>query len=270
MKTRKSESPGTTRPFGQAGFTLVELLVVISIILLLAMLLMPTVQRIILQVYVGRSAMMVRRLHDGTMIYKERTKFLPGEKTKDDATDPRVDMASGTTITGSQVLAACLFNLGYTDVKTKDFSQPENSKTIDASKVYATFKPEYLITYEGKLNAISDGFPKGKAKPICYFLASNNLNDNNKVTQFNYNHNRSYMYPQASTPRLSQTALNAWILSRSVSSNQILNNGEFILIAAGLNRDYLVHEVENPADENRPLQEPDPDDIANDYGGSTQ
>ena len=283
MKTRKTRSPGTRGPVRQAGFTLVELLVVISVILLLAMLLIPTVDRIMLQVYAAKSATMVKGLHDGILVYKEKNRLLPGEQTKDDegvalSPTPRARMDSGT-LTGSQVLAACLFDIEFNRIGTKDFSQQlaaSDPDTIDASKVYAEFKPEYLMTYKDSLtnktviNSISDGFPKGKAMPICYFLASNKLQDNNEPRQFQLKHDNPYLDThdcESPNDPVRQQDLEIWLTSRG-SANQVLNNGEFVLIAAGIDRDYLVDTLENPQDEKRPLHEADKDDIANDYGGS--
>ena len=271
MRIRKPESHRTASPFGPAGFTLIELLVVISVILLLAMLLMPTVQMIIRQFYAGRSAVMVRRLHDGALLYKEKTRFLPGEKPDTKVPggtgDPRRAM-DARSLTGSQVLAACLFNIEYNELDL-DFSDPNNAKRIDASKVYATFKPEYLLNYPGLPNSISDGFPKGKAKPICYFLARNTAAYVNKVTQFRFTDNYKYLYDQGSNPAVSQTTLQNWVTTRMPTPHQVLNNGGFILIAAGLNRKYLVDEVENPDNPGQMMQEADTDDIVNDYGGRT-
>ena len=269
MRIRKPESHKTARTFGPAGFTLVELLVVISVILLLAMLLMPTVQMIIRQFYAGRSAMMVRRLHDGALLYKERTKFLPGEK-KDTKVpgggstgDVRLAMNSGA-ITGSQVLAACLFDIEYDELHL-DFSDPEKAKRIDASKVYATFKPEYLINYASRPNSISDGFPKNKAKPICYFLASNNANYAGKVSQFRITDNEVYMNDLPNNAQEKQNVLESWVSRRARTPNHVFNNGSFILVAAGLNRKYIVSDVEDPDAPGQFVQ----DDIVNDYGKRT-
>ncbi|MDP6634257.1 MAG: type II secretion system protein [Phycisphaerae bacterium] len=267
MKTRKPESRGAARRYGSAGFTLIELLVVITVIMLLATMLMPTVQAIITQGYVARSALMVRRLHDGTLLYKDRTGFLPGEM-KDDSSggigDPRVAMRSGS-LTGSQILAACLFNIEY-----KDLTSSVDSHDIEASKAYVTYKPEYLINYRNKRNSISDDFPGEKAKPICYFLASNKLADKNELRQFQYTDNRVYMDAQRSSPPLNQRTFETWIESRASGPHEVLNNGGFILIAPGLNRKYLVREVEDPTNPERTIQESDDDDLANDYGGRSK
>jgi hypothetical protein len=222
------------------------------------------------------------------MTYKEKTRFLPGEKTKDDSGttfDPRTQMTGATNaLTGSQVLAACLWDIGYTgsnpEIKTKDFSEETNSRRVDASRIYAEFKPEYLFGYRPPrpsgppgppiLNSISDGFPKGKAMPICYFLASGKLEDNNEPRQFQYKHNKAYLdVHDCDSPDdpVRQADLETWLTARG-SANEVLNNGEFVLIAPGIDRDYLVDTLENPQNENRPLHEADKDDIANDYSRS--
>jgi|GEM_PF-1089871 len=272
MRIRKPESRGTDRPFVSPGFTLVELLVVISVILLLAMLLMPTIQVIIRQFYAGKSAMMVRRLHDGALLYKEKTRFLPGEKQ-----DTKVPGGSGNvrqamnngSITGSQVLAACLFNIEYNEINL-DFSNPDNADNIDASKVYATFKPEYLINFANRPNSLSDGFPQDKAMPICYFLASDNPNYVGKVSQFRFTDNADYMDTLTGNVTDKQQTLEDWVAKRSQTTHQVFNNGGFILIAAGLNREYLVSDVEDPSDPEKTIRGPDTDDITNDYGSRRQ
>ena len=279
MNKRKTTSHPTPEPRGQAGFTLVELLVVIAIITLLGSLLTPTVMKFITQTYLTRSAVRVKTLHEGIMVYKEKTGFFPGERTEYTKglnftnDDPREAMKAGT-LTGSQVLAACLFGIGYKNVAGTDYSLTTNSNNIKSSKVYTTFKPEFLLKYDTSItgsgsyifNSISDGFPKDKARPICYYLASKDPELRRHAWQFQYSHNAAYMKNQK-TPDLSQgtagqEALNTWISNRSSGTTGILNAGEFILIAPGLNREYIRTESSES------IEEPDPDDIANNYGRS--
>ena len=255
------------------GFTLVELLVVISIIALLATLLIPTIQTILQQVYVGRSAFMVRRLHDGAMLYRDRTGFFPGEikdsKVPHASGYPRQAMDAGA-LTGSQVLAACAFDIDYDDL-----DNPNAININQVSNSYVPYREDDLISYDTSLtntpsfkhNTISDGFPTDKAMPVCYFLASNSPTQNNKTTQFNFLHNKVYLDAQGNDPQLTQTHFNTWLDSKAPSPNTVLNNGEFILMAPGLNRQYILRKFQDPADPEKTLYETDSDDLANDYGG---
>lgn len=281
MRMGKTESRGTARPFAPTGFTLVELLVVILIIMLLAVLLMPTINTIVQQGYAAASANTVRKLHDGATLYRETTRFLPGEKPDPSVPgtgaggDPRKAMQEGD-LTGSQVLAACLFNISY-DQLNLDFSIPANAINIDASKAFTTFKPEDLLTYSGKPNAFSDSFPKGKAKPICYFLSRDaawmaanepgvaDVEQRLRLSQFRASDNAVYLTDLPGGVEDKQEALEDWVSERRRTPNRVFNDGGFILIAAGLNRKFITPDVENPDSPGEVVQ----DDIANDYGGKT-
>ena len=268
-KSRRAGLPSTPK-----GFTLIELLVVIGIILLLATLLIPTVQTIITQTYATKSAVRVRAFHDGALAYQQATRFLPGEKKDTNVPGgsgvPRIAMANGD-ITGSQVLAACLFNIEYANINV-DYSQEANAETLVDSSAYTPFKPEYLTTYAGATNSLSDGFPGEKAKAICYYLASNNAAYVGKISQFRFTDNAKYMVPpyQISDPAISQASLEAWVQDREPAPNQILNNGKFLLIAPGVNRGYIVRSVDDPGGSTQQIQETDPDDMGNDFSGSKQ
>jgi len=276
MKTPKPEIQRRLGPGATKGFTLVELLVVISIIALLATLLIPTIQTILEQVYVGRSAFVIRRLHDGAMIYRDKTGFFPGEikdsKVPHTSGYPRKAMDAGT-LTGSQVLAACLFDIDYDDLNT-----PNGITAKTVSNPVIPYIEGDLISMDTsvtggatlKHNTISDGFPADKAMAVCYFLASNSPSYNNKTTQFRYQHNAAYLNAQGTDPQLTQTHLNTWLVSKSPSPRTVLNNSEFILIAPGLNRQYLLREFPDPADPEKSLFETDSDDLANSYGGTEQ
>lgn len=273
MRKLEPKSHRTGAPFGQAGFTLVELLVVITVIMLLATLLMPTVGVIIEQVYAGRSSVIIRRLHDGALLYKREEGFLPGEK-KDAAYpggSPRAAM-NDMKITGSQVLAACLFNFEYSE-RNLDFSKDINKRKMDGRKVYATFDPEFLITYETNdnevlRNLLSDGYPGQKAKPVCYFLSDPAYENKNR--QFRFEDNYKILIDQDTDPRPSQTVLEDWVDRKKRTPFEVYQNGKFILVAAGLDRAYLVR---TDIDPDAPAQSSSAgviDDITNDYGGLTQ
>jgi len=156
-------------------------------------------------------------------------------------------------ITGSQVLATCLFGLGYDNVLTKDFSDSSNASDMDSTQ-YMAFKPELVFTYTDRnnknhYNTISDAFPAGRAKAFCYFLARKGGIYTNSPRQFLHVDNGIYMATQ-----INQARLQSWVTTKT-TTREVFNNGKYILMAPGLNRTYL----------NGPTGEDELDDIINDH-----
>jgi prepilin-type N-terminal cleavage/methylation domain-containing protein len=291
MNIRNPKSSSQAGSFKPGGFTLVELLMVILVIGLLAVMLIPTVMKMIEQGYLARSATKIKAYHEGVVLYKDKTSFYPGQKTRDTigvtSNDPVAAMKN-QSLTGSQVLASAMFGIPLNKV-TSTSVNPDN---IIAGNTYVTYKDDSLIDYEIitrsgttlKRNSVADGFPGSDAMPILYYLARDRkwletekapelrtaeAAARQPVCQFQYLDNKAYTQEHscdAVNDTLAQRDLENWINNRGPSSGQVLNAGSFILIAPGRDRDYLVDELPPLQDNQKPTHEPDKDDITNDYG----
>jgi type II secretory pathway pseudopilin PulG len=149
------------------AFTLVELLVVISIIILLVTMLVPAFSKVKDAVHRADSQRRVDELAMGCVRYAGDNRglypgqILPNGKQLGNGTLPN-------TLTGSQMLALCLF--GITDW---DFSNCSNIKPpTDANATYAPFSAaDDMISYNGKNCSIWDKFSYTNKMPMLYYVS---------------------------------------------------------------------------------------------------
>jgi len=207
----------TRRRGAAAGaFTLVELLVVIAIIMLLAGILVPTVQTAIRSAYVARSRTRISELDDGCRQYKQDTKYFPGQLNS--------SVMPGKT--GSEVLAEAMFTKVVPDTPPTYVYPTSN---------YATYKQSDLLTagdaapfssthFDGM---IADHFPIEK-RPILYYPA-----------RFGVSGRAQYVETDNSAITGTWSAFTTFIQDGSFGEGDTpFNAGEFLLIAAGADRTF--------------------------------
>ena len=193
------------------AFTLVELLVVIAIIMLLAGILVPTVQTAIRSAYVARSKTRIGELDDGCRQYKQDTKYFPGQ----------LDSSVLGTMSGAQVLAKAMF--------TKGAAYPTSN--------YATYKESDLLTTSDGApfasthfgGTIADHFPVEK-RPILYY-----------PSRFGVSGRSQYVFSDNDQLTGAWSGWSTYIQDGSFGeSDTPFNAGEFLLIAAGAdeNREF--------------------------------
>ncbi|MDP6547280.1 MAG: type II secretion system protein, partial [Phycisphaerae bacterium] len=154
------------------GFTLIELMIVIVVIAILAAILVPTVNKIIVSADNRRSEAFVMRVVNAAGAFKgQNNGKYPGQ---DD-----IGMLKGTVpeaglYTGSQIIAARLFD--YPDEEITNTPAPG----VTATSKYLEYKLELLLdesskgeTYGGAKNALADD--SRSANALLYFPSRLNV-----------------------------------------------------------------------------------------------
>ena len=214
------------------GFTLVELLAVISILMVLVMLLMPAVNAAKRSMYKMNLQARITELDGGARTYS-RNNFncFPGQL------DPnRLTGSSDGGRSGSQVLAACLF--GYYSSGTSGIDTP--TPTVSAN--YASYKLGDLLKFDPNQsnshnNAIWDRVPGNNKMVICYYPARLGYDD---LTQYIENDNTwwtgntSWCSTEDPSGKIGSTGFQHYIKDRrfnGASSTVPYNKGEFLILA---------------------------------------
>ena len=201
------------RASGNEAFTLVELLVVIAIILLLAGILVPTVSSALSMGHKAACKARINELNDGCHQYKIDSKYYPGQKT--------TDWTTFSLATGAQVLARAMF--------TKETGEWPTSN-------YASYKASDLLAENpdtGRNNTIEDRFPREK-QPILYYPSRVNESG---LSQYKVADNQNITGAWGN--------FNTFITDGGFGSAMARNSGEFLLIGAGVDREFVTNDTDN-------------------------
>lgn len=242
---------------GLRAFTLVELLVVISIILILIGILMPTITNAIREGYATKTLAYIKKnLMVGADSYKYERGYYPGQDTK------AQNFLKNGTYTGSQILAACLFQYTNTDppaannnpydyITSTNITDHGSYPSPDTKRAYASYKKEYLADVRVKQedgsygdpirNSLADGFPGPKVMAILYYPSHREIDTaatgKDPRDQFQYADNEAYMTTETSeiydaNDNDAQDNLKAEITSSGFY-------GQYVLVGAGVKRKYF-------------------------------
>ncbi|MHC4715384.1 MAG: type II secretion system protein [Planctomycetota bacterium] len=211
------QSRRDTSAAGGAGFTLVELLIVIGIIALLVGILVPVVQTALVQAEVTRCAGVVSMLAASCQSYKTETGYYPGQH---DINKIGETSAGPDIRTGSQRLREALF---------------------DEGKPWApAFEAEDILD-DG---SVSDKFTEKMA--VLYFPARLGVQG---TAQYNVHHNIEYVrasYDDNDRPTDAEISQDFKEFVEDGSGNP-RNYGKFLITAAGRDRLYFTpDDIEYP------------------------
>ena len=147
--------------------TMIELLVVISIIILLVTMLLPAYQKVKDSVYATRSKARITELSIGASAYSQASSGLyPGQLY------PNMLTGGGGPYTGTQWLAACLFGIPYSRLSLA-FNPAGHP---DANSLFAPYVSgtggDLIQAGTGPRSwSIWDKFPRGVPMSFCYYPA---------------------------------------------------------------------------------------------------
>ncbi|MFP4052374.1 MAG: type II secretion system protein [Phycisphaerae bacterium] len=207
------------RPAG--GFTLVELLVVIVIILMLMGILVPTVRSVMETITVTEARTRLKTLDQSIQLWgKQNAGYFPGQILASQSDNP-------LEVTGSHLAAEALF----TAVIEEDGKE---KKVFPSTTAYAEFESGQLMDYEidGKKteDVLSDGY--SDAMPILYYPARTDMLG--KAEQYQEDDNAALLVHSG------DEANTGGKLTDVVTGNPPVNNGTYLLIGAGPDRLYFT------------------------------
>jgi type II secretory pathway pseudopilin PulG len=221
--------PRREAPPRRPGMTLVELLVVISIIILLVTMLLPSFTRVKQAVYRSRSQARLNELAAGAVQYANANKGLyPGQMY------PGMLTNSGGSYTGGQVLAVSLFNLRYQDVNP-------GAPDPNASSLYAPFAKGDLFQIPANNGSwhIWDRYSSSPPiRAVCYYPSrlgvSSDVRQGHQYVEGDnaaYTSGMGWLGGSFDNP-------GGFITARNLDINFVCNPGTFLLIGAATDANY--------------------------------
>jgi len=210
--------------FRRDGFTLIELLIVIVLMAILSALLIPMIDKIIVNADTARSKAFVQDVARGAEAFRgQNNGRYPGQD------DIGLLLGEGGSYTGSQIIAARLF--GYPNSNIEDDTVSDKPQ---ATSKYLEYKSSHLITQSSKKNSLADNSRTSNA--LLYFPSR--LNVTLPTACYIWADNSAYVTEDVATAKTrfeSEYATDTHHVAGDVARNE----GGILIIGTGANDKYL-------------------------------
>jgi len=213
------------------AFTLVELIVVVSIIALLISILLPALSKANKLAACSRTRARLAELAAGCIVYHDDNGYYPGQQYHSEL------IGDGGNFTGSQWLAKALF------------TDPSTSPSFPRAKYAPLHVEDDLFEYQnGSGNTYPDTISDrddtaGTPMPVLYYparLGVSGLGQYKEADNSPYTQGVAWQYPSDDTTG-GQTPFEKYIKDRRFDGNNSTTPyrpQEFLMIAAGMDRKY--------------------------------
>ena len=218
----------STRP-RREGFTLIELLIVMIVISILAVILVPTINKVIVSADNRKSQAYVQQVAAAAANYKDANNGrYPGQ---DDTLQLAGTVFNGTPgpYTGSQILAARLFD--YPDSHIQDITLSDKP---EATSKYLQYKVDRLISQSSTGNSIpknSMGDDSKTLNALLYFPSRPNVTSNSPSDHYKWDDSGTYVSGSVSSEFNKCTT--------DSRSGSVRDPGGILIIGTGINDTYL-------------------------------
>jgi prepilin-type N-terminal cleavage/methylation domain-containing protein len=236
-------------PAARRAFSLIELLVVISIIMLLAGIIVPSLSKAIRLGYVAKSRARVSELNDAALQFRSDRGYFPGQGDGDST------LLENQHVTGSQLLSIAFWGR---ETYWEDDTSGNDGLYWDATKEeivgdpvdnYLGYKQEYVVPddYTDKEWQQSDAF--SDPKPIAYWPSNPGGNAKmNSAAAWDDSSNPAFTFEDSEEDCSPGGDDEDW---RKMIYNdkfeKAYNADTFILLAPGLDREYFKN-IEDAGD----------------------
>ncbi|MBN1942395.1 MAG: hypothetical protein JW849_03780 [Phycisphaerae bacterium] len=229
-RLQRGRLPTTGDRLPATAFSLIELLVVISVIVLLVGILLPSILRAKALAYRATTKAYIMQLESGALRYQQEHQYFPGQE------NPSWLGTGATKYTGSQILAAAVFDLA-----------PNGSGAFGnaPTSAYVDYKEDRVIhtnvntpenPHDYPLYTPIDLFPGDEAQALLYYPSrlGNSGSYSTAPIAFDFGDNASYTGSDSGT----QTAFNNIIhdtrFDPSGTLDQAYNSDTFLIFGQGL------------------------------------